>query len=65
MTQQFNFRCGSCNVRLRASSNFLGRSCNCPKCGNLVKVILPTPDDELPVLVFDDGHSRKGRFGAR
>ena len=62
MIDQFAFRCPHCNVRLRVSASFLGRSCNCPKCSNAVTVQLPALDDELPVLVADEGHRGQGRY---
>jgi hypothetical protein len=62
MNDRFAFHCPSCNVKLHVSKTYLGRSCNCPKCGAGVTVELPRPDDENPLLVTDDGHRTPRRF---
>jgi DNA-directed RNA polymerase subunit RPC12/RpoP len=61
MRSRISFRCGTCNARLQASIQFVGRSCDCPRCREKVVIPPQVPDEEAPVLVFDDGQpSRRG-----
>jgi hypothetical protein len=64
MPAHISFHCPACNRKLRASAQFVGRSCACPRCGEDVVVPPQAPEEEAPVLVMDDGHrSRRGLFG--
>jgi DNA-directed RNA polymerase subunit RPC12/RpoP len=56
MREQVSFLCSSCRRRLRASLRFVGRTCNCPKCGQTIVVPPSIPSEEEPLLVMDDGH---------
>ena len=59
MPERVSFYCRSCRSRLRASVQFVGRSCACPKCGDQVVVPALVPTEEAPLLVMDDGHRRR------
>lgn len=55
MIEYISFPCPKCRSRLRASLRFIGHSCNCPRCGELVQVRPKTPAEESSVLVLEDG----------
>jgi len=55
MKSRISFRCPGCNARLRASIDFIGRSCPCPKCRAEVQVQPLPPTEEAPILVLDSG----------
>jgi DNA-directed RNA polymerase subunit RPC12/RpoP len=56
MSSRISFACSSCRTRLRASVRFVGRATACPKCNETVVVPLRVPEEESPMLVWDDGH---------
>jgi DNA-directed RNA polymerase subunit RPC12/RpoP len=58
MLDHISFPCPGCRRTLRASVQFVGRSCRCPRCGHAVVVPPRTPAEESAVLVMDDGLRR-------
>lgn len=54
MRDSVSFLCSSCQRRLRASTNYVGRSCPCPGCGMAVIVPPSAPTEQASVLIFDD-----------
>jgi hypothetical protein len=59
MSSRVSFACSSCRTRLRASIRFVGRTTACPKCKQSVVVPVRVPQEESPVLVWDDGYRPK------
>jgi DNA-directed RNA polymerase subunit RPC12/RpoP len=58
MLSHISFPCPGCRRTLKASVQFVGRSCRCPRCGHLVVVPPRAPSEEAAVLVMDDGFRR-------
>ena len=56
MRDRISFPCPACHARLKASIEFGGRSCPCPRCGQDVRVPPLVADEETPALVMDDGY---------
>jgi predicted RNA-binding Zn-ribbon protein involved in translation (DUF1610 family) len=54
MRDSVSFLCSSCQRRLRASTDYVGRSCPCPACGMAVIVPPCAPAEQASVLIFDD-----------
>jgi DNA-directed RNA polymerase subunit RPC12/RpoP len=50
-----SFQCPGCQRRLRASIQYVGQSCPCPSCGQMVLVPPRIPTEESSLLVMDDG----------
>jgi hypothetical protein len=48
---QVSLRCPSCQARLRASRQLIGRSCPCPRCRHPILVRMPIPSDSDIALV--------------
>jgi hypothetical protein len=65
MRSYISFICYGCGGRLRASCQFIGRSCACPRCRQEVVVPPSPPAEEAPMLVEDDGHQRFSEAGSR
>ena len=61
MSERVSFPCPNCNARLRASARFVRRSSACPACGNTVVVPPAIPEEQGPVLLWDDESGQPGR----
>jgi len=55
MIDHISFPCPGCRRTLRASLQFVGRSCRCPRCGHQVVIPPRTPAEQSAMLVLDDG----------
>jgi hypothetical protein len=55
--------CPSCQARLKASRQLLGRNCPCPRCRHPIQVRIPIPSDSDIHLVEAD--VRSATAGAR
>jgi DNA-directed RNA polymerase subunit RPC12/RpoP len=65
MRNRVSFSCSTCHARLRASLEFVGRACPCPRCGQDVVVPPRAPEEQAPLLVFDDDSSPRRTHFAR
>lgn len=46
-------QCSTCDARIRAPKELLGKTRKCPSCKRPFEVRLPLPTDELPRIVVD------------
>jgi len=54
MQPSIRFRCPSCNARIKAPFQLLGKTRDCPQCGNLLHIQMKAPEDSEPILSSDD-----------
>jgi hypothetical protein len=61
ISSQVSLRCPSCQARLKASRQLLGRHCPCPRCRQTVIVRVPIPSDSDIHLVESESSGESTR----
>jgi uncharacterized paraquat-inducible protein A len=54
MPPSIRFRCPTCSARIKAPFQLLGKTRDCPRCGNLLHIQMKAPEDSEPLLSSDE-----------
>jgi uncharacterized paraquat-inducible protein A len=54
MSYAIHVRCPACRARIKAPSQLIGQTRDCPRCRQSLVVQMSPPEDVGPVLVEDD-----------